>query len=265
MGQRLAAGHRLDQRLPVAAGQARQRQLHDVGMAGPGRAELGPEGDQHQDRQALHPLDQQIERLEARRVDPVHVLIEDKHRLPGRQALDLVDQDLEGALLLALRAERRRRVALAGLEPEQRGDQQHRLAERFGAPSEQGFELVEPGVCPVVAGKPGRALQEADDGIERAVGVVRRAVVAERRVRLAGETLAERAHDPRFADPRLTREQHYLAFALLGALPPVREQIDLVLAADQCRELLAVHGLEPALGSSSPRAPARPEPAQRNP
>jgi hypothetical protein len=47
MGQRLAAGHRLDQRLPVAAGQARQRQLHDVGMAGPGRAELGPEGDQH--------------------------------------------------------------------------------------------------------------------------------------------------------------------------------------------------------------------------
>ena len=201
-------------------------------------------------RQALHPLDQQIERLEGRGIDPVHVLVDREHRLLGRQALDLVDQDLEGALLLALRAQRQGRVALAGLDPEQGSDERHRLAERLGGLGEQRFELVEPGLGPIVAAEAGRALQEADHGIERAVGVVRRAVVTERRVGLVREPLAQCAHDPRLADPRLAREQHHLALALLGALPSIRSRADLVLAADQRRELLAVHGLEAALGST---------------
>ena len=74
-------------------------------MAAPGRHELGPERDQHEDRQALHPLDQQAERCQRGGVDPVHVFVEREHRLPRCQALDLIDQDFQRPLRLALRAE----------------------------------------------------------------------------------------------------------------------------------------------------------------
>ena len=104
-GRALPPASRVDDGGAVAAGEARERQLGDVGVAAPGRHELGPEGDQHQDRQALHPLDQQTERCQRGRIDPVHVFVQGEHRLPRREALDLLDQDLERPLRLALRAE----------------------------------------------------------------------------------------------------------------------------------------------------------------
>jgi hypothetical protein len=79
----------------------RERELRDVRTLSPGRVELGPKGEQHQDRQVLHLLDQQIEQLEGRRVDPVKVLVDCENRLAGCQSLDLGGQDLERALLLA--------------------------------------------------------------------------------------------------------------------------------------------------------------------
>src|SRR5918992_556182 len=80
--------------------------------------------------------------------------------------------------------------------------------------------------------------------------MVRRAVVTKRRMGLVGEALAQRAHDPRLADARLAREQHHLALALLGPLPAIDEEADLVLAPDQRRELLAVQRLEAAFGAT---------------
>ena len=180
----------------MAAGQTRERKLHDVGMAGPGRVELGPKGDQHQHGQTLHPLDQLIERLEGRGIDPVHVLVDRKHRLLGRQALDLVDQCLEGALLLVLRGQRQCRVALPGLDPEQGSHERHGLAERRSGLRKQCFELVQSGLSPIVSREASGAFEEPDDGIERAVGVVRRAIMTERRVGLVRQPRTQCAHDP---------------------------------------------------------------------
>ena len=148
------------------------------------------------DGQTLHPLDQLIERLKGRGIDPVHVLVDREHRLLGRQALDLVDQCLEGALLLVLRGQRQCRVALPGLDPEQGSHERHGLAERLGGLRKQRFELVEPGLGPIVSREARGAFEEPDDGIERAVGMVRRAVVPERRVGLVREPRAQCAHDP---------------------------------------------------------------------
>ena len=53
--------------------------------------------------------------------------------------------------------------------------------------------------------KPRRPLQQADHRIERAVGVVGRAVMAERRVRLVAQPLAQRPDQARLADPGLAR------------------------------------------------------------
>ena len=89
LGQRLAAGHVRDHLGALPGRQAVEREQRHVRTADPGRRELRPEGDDHQDRQRGHPLDEQVERLARGRVDPVHVLEHHQHRLTRRQSLDL--------------------------------------------------------------------------------------------------------------------------------------------------------------------------------
>ena len=63
-------------------------------------------------------------------------------------------------------------------------------------------------------------------------------------------------HEARLADARLAGEQHDLALAILGSLPAVGQEVDLLLAADNRREGRdAVHGLEAALGPARPEHP----------
>ena len=82
--------------------------------------------------------------------------------------------------------------------------------------------------------------------------MVGRAVVAERRVRLVAEALAQGPDHARLADPRLAREQHHLAVAVLGPGPALEQHAELVLAPDQRREMLAMQRLEAAFGPASP-------------
>ena len=108
----------------------------------------------------------------------------------------------------------------------------------------------------IVAREAGRALELLDHRMERAVGVVGRAVVAERRVRLVAEPLAQRADEARLADAGLAGQQHHLALAVLGPLPAVEQHAELVLAPDQRRE---------TAGRAAPRSGSRhaPSPATR--
>ena len=78
---------------------------------GPGRAELGPEGDHRERPQALHAFGQEIQELHRRRIDPVHILKDRQDRLLAAQGFKLPEQDLEGALLLALGRQIKRRLA----------------------------------------------------------------------------------------------------------------------------------------------------------
>ena len=73
-----------------------------MALPGPGWAEVGPVGEHHEHGQGACPLDQEVEELQGRRVDPVHVLVQLEHRPLAGEAGQLLDQDLEGALLLAL-------------------------------------------------------------------------------------------------------------------------------------------------------------------
>jgi hypothetical protein len=109
----------------MAAPLRRVRRASDSWVAAPGRHELGSESDQHQNREALDALDQQTQRFQRGRIDPVHVFIYGEHRLPRRKAPDLLDQDLERPLRLALRAQVGRRIAFAGRDTEHVGDQRH--------------------------------------------------------------------------------------------------------------------------------------------
>ena len=180
----------------------------------------------------------------------MHVLIEHQHRLLRRKSCELVDQRLQGPSLLHLRGQRQRRIAVAGRDPEQGGEQRHDLVRPLARAGEQRLKLGELHLGRGIAIEPRGPLQQADHRVKRAVGVVGRAVLAERRVRLVAEALAQRLDQARLADPGLTREQHDLAVAVPGPGPALEQDAELVLAPDQGRQVLPMQRLEPALGAA---------------
>src|SRR5271166_4830181 len=105
------------------------------------------------------------------------------------------------------------------------------------------------------------AFELADDRMERAVGMLRRAEIAQARVRLAGEMFHELRRQPRFADAGLAREQHDLTFARLRQRPSLRQQFKLLFPPDERRQFSGMERLEAALdqtrpqGSPGPRGP----------
>ena len=99
--QRLVARDARDQIRTLAPAEPAHGQRGDVRVAGPGRLELRPKGDQHQHRQLPDALDHRAQQLEGRRVDPVHVLVQRQDRVPRRKTGELVDQRFQRPPLLA--------------------------------------------------------------------------------------------------------------------------------------------------------------------
>ena len=162
----------------------------------------------------------------------------------------LLDQDLQGALLLALRAKVQGGVALISRDAQQRPDQRRRLVQLLGALSKQRLQLGKSVPGFVMGGEAGRPLQLCDDRVERAVGVVGGAEMAQREVRLARQLLAKGAQQPRLADARLARDQDHLAVAVLGPAPALQQHGQLVLTSDQRRHALPMECLEAAIGGA---------------
>ena len=76
-----------------------------------------------------------------------------------------------------------------------------------------------------------------DDRVQRAVDVVRRALIAHRDVRFLGDELAERLDDARLADARFSRKQDDLSLTVNRLLPTIVQQRHLLLPADEVREV----------------------------
>ncbi|HSA81076.1 MAG TPA: hypothetical protein VLE23_09645, partial [Geminicoccaceae bacterium] len=108
----------------------------------------------------------------------MQVLVQLEHRAGAGEPCQLLDQDLERALLLALGAEVGGREALLARNAEQRREQKDGLVQLIGRLAEQRLELGELRLPRVVRGKTGGPLELGDDRMERAVGVVGRAEVA---------------------------------------------------------------------------------------
>jgi hypothetical protein len=101
------------------------------------------------------------------------------------------------------------------------------------AAAEQRPQLVQSHRRRVVAGEPRGALQLADKGVERAILIVRRAEIAQSDVRLALDMCRQCRGQARLADPGLAGDQHHPTFARLGLLPAPRQEVELLVAADQ--------------------------------
>ncbi len=112
---------------------------------------------------------------------------------------------------------------------------------------DQRFQLVEFRVRCFVPGELQRPFEVVDDGPERAVHVVGRALEAQGLHALRFEPLAKRAQNAALADPGFTRQQHHLAFAVPRLRPPAQQQIQFLVAAHQRRHRTnAVTGIEAA-------------------
>ena len=94
--------------------------------------------------------------------------------------------------------------------------------------------------------KPSGALHLADDRIKCAVGVLRRAEIAQARVRLGSEAFQQRSREPRFANTGLAGEEHHLAFAGLCLRPAPKQKFEFFFPTDKRGQSARVQGLEAA-------------------
>src|SRR6516225_9472948 len=85
---------------------------------------------------------------------------------------------------------------------------------------------------------------------------MRRAKIAQARMRLVCDVLEKRYGQPRFADARLTGDQHHSALAGICLLPAAQQELNFLLTPDERRRLRA-QGLEAAHRAAFAQHPPR--------
>ena len=116
--QRAVARHRIHELRALARRQRPERDLGGVRPVHPRRAEAGARGGEEAEARARHALDERLEELLRRAVDPVQVLHHQQQRLPPAGPQEQQAQRLEGPRLHRLRRGGRRAGLDAG-QPEQ--------------------------------------------------------------------------------------------------------------------------------------------------
>ena len=166
-------------------------------------------------------------------------------------AYELCGQGFKRSLSALLRSQFERWIASIVRQGQQLGKERGILSLRRGL-RQQRIELVELRLRSVVVRQSSGALHLADDRIKRAVGVLRRAEVAQARVRLGSEAFQQRSRQARFADARFTGEQHHLAFAGLCFRPAPQQQFEFFFPSDKLGQAARVESLEAAFRRTRP-------------
>ena len=113
----------------------------------------------------------------------------------------------------------------------------------------------------VFSREPGAPGQMADDRVERAVGMLRRAGKAQPRIRLTRQPLQKGRGEPRLADARFAREQDDMPLAFLRLDPGTKQKPNLLFATHERAEPAGVQPIEPArLGALTHHRPGERRP-----
>ena len=137
----------------------------------------------------------------------------------GRLPLELSRQRRQCLFLAFLRAQLMQPVVIPAGNATKAGQHRDVLRVRRGL-GDQRVELGQFLRRRIAALEPGGAFELADEREERAVGVMRRAEIAQRDVRFAPQPFVERERDVRLADARFARQHHHATFPLRGMPPP---------------------------------------------
>ena len=140
--------------------------------AGPGRGELLTAGDHDEDLRVGDTINDEIEKLEGRRIDPMRILKHEKNRAMRRETDELIDQCSKREILLPLGVDGDLRVSARDGHGQQESDEGRRIGDVAVGASEQSLDLVELRLRSVAGFEPGRAFQLLDDRMQRGVRVI---------------------------------------------------------------------------------------------
>ena len=234
-----------------------------VRPSNPRRFKLRSVRDDQQRAQSSYTVHRSTEGFQASWVGPVGILKNHQHRILAAQRLHLRSKRFHRLLPPLLRGHFERRIASIIRKRQHFGKECRVLAWRKTL-RQQGIEFVELRLRRVVVRESGGALHLADDWIERAVGVLRGAEVAQPRVWLRSETFQQRRRQSRLAYARLTGEQDHLAFTGLRFRPAAQQQFEFFVSPNKSGEAARVQRLEaaftePGRSAAQPRTgPAMP-------
>ena len=161
----------------------------------PGRAEFRPESNKYQEPVAHGQVHRPGEQFEAGWIGPMRIFENHQHGIDPRQRLDLRTKRFQRFLTTELRLDFNRRVASI-VGQRQHFGKQRRILGRRRALRQQRVKLVRFRLLAVIVSKAGGAQHLADDRIERAVGMLRRAEVTQAYVRLASKLFQQRDGEP---------------------------------------------------------------------
>ena len=221
-------------------------------LSHPRRVELGAESYDEQHRKGFNSVHRPTEHFQARGVDPMRIFDDHQHRLLSSQSRELCRQRFQRSLPALLRVQIERRIASIIRQRQHLGKERSVLRRGRGL-REHRIELVELRLRGVVVRQSGGTFHLADDRIKRAVGVLRRAEIAQARVRLGGEAFQQRGREPRFADTGLAGKEHHLAFAGLCSRPAPQQQFEFFFSPDEGGQAARVQGLEAAFRRTRPQ------------
>jgi hypothetical protein len=206
-----------------------------MSLVGPARLKLRPVGEHHQQRNRSYPVDQQIQHFQRGRVGPMRIL-KQHHAwlLPGGRFHE-INPGPQRFVFVLLRRHRQHAIACPAGDGQDRSDEADVGQRPAVVRDDQCFQLAEFRVRRFVAGELQRPFKVVNDRPEGAIHVIRRALKAQRLHALGFEPLAQCVQDTAFADPRFTRQQHHLAFAILCLRPAAQQQVQFLTAACQRR------------------------------
>jgi hypothetical protein len=149
-----------------------------------------------------------------------------------RQGFELPQQCGERPLLADLRCQVERGISRVGPDQRQQLGDQRPIFRRRRDLRQQCVELVELRRLRLIRREAGGIFEVADDRIEGAVGVMRRAEIAQAHVRRTRQFLEQRGGQAGLADAGLARDQDDLPFAACRLIPTPAQQLDFLRAAD---------------------------------
>jgi hypothetical protein len=153
----------------------------------------------------------------------MRVLQDHEDGLPGSERLKLPEQCPERTLLAALRTEVQGSILRPKLDGQQGRQQRDGFVVVCCCRRKNGFEFGELLIWAVLTFHAGGSYDLADDRMERAVLVIRRAMVLQPGLGLGLQPLDQRSREARLANPRFAGDQHHAPFAGLRLLPAPHE------------------------------------------
>jgi hypothetical protein len=234
--QRLAASHALDHRDRLRSRESVEGKRRHIAPLHPGCLELRPERDDRQHALVLQTLERPAHQIQCRGIYPMGVFQQEKHRSVARQPGQQRDQRLDRPILDHARRLVQRIVPAFRGDREQRCQEGNRVGPFDVRPVRHRLKLRKSDRRWFIRRKFSGVPDLVYRRIEGLIGVMRRALIPHRDMRLRPDLLPQFLRDPGLADAGFAGKEDDLAVALAGRPPAIQQNRHFVGAPDDLRQ-----------------------------